>query len=286
MPKIGEVRKASELGYKRSDGHDCLYTYTMCTRCSRTRWVRNQDLKTKKGLLCRSCSHTTTKAFRNHIERVKKSGAKRASELGKPVFKARDPWYYPHLCPVCGEQTWHQRKDLKRTCKKCGYKVRRNMTGEAHPNWRGGRHLRPDGYYAVNLPPDSPYRSMTDVRNCVLEHRLVVAQSLGRCLRGSEVVHHINGDKGDNRIENLELLPHLASHMPYIVLQKQVYRLGEKVAQQDNEIKLLKWHIRELEQANPVLSSEVCTSDKCLEAIHGTSGTDEEMVRPSGKPYE
>lgn len=68
-------------------------------------------------------------------------------------------------------------------------------------NARGKKVLRDDGYILVFCPEYPNTQG-----NYVLEHRLVMANYLGRPLREDEHVHHKNGIKTDNRIENLELL--------------------------------------------------------------------------------
>jgi hypothetical protein len=61
------------------------------------------------------------------------------------------------------------------------------------------------GYIRVHLSPENPYFCMTGDYCYVMEHRLVMAQHLGRSLSDNETVHHIDGDRSNNKIENLQL---------------------------------------------------------------------------------
>lgn len=70
---------------------------------------------------------------------------------------------------------------------------------ENNPAWKGGKTYTNEGYIYVRVKnhPNS------NANPSVLEHRLVMEKSLGRFLKTSEVVHHINEVKDDNRVENL-----------------------------------------------------------------------------------
>jgi hypothetical protein len=71
------------------------------------------------------------------------------------------------------------------------------------PGMRGV--IRSGKYRAVLVDSGHPLAKMAQVHGYVLEHRLVMAEALGRPLLPSETVHHINGDPHDNRLENLQL---------------------------------------------------------------------------------
>lgn len=74
--------------------------------------------------------------------------------------------------------------------------------------WRKRRGYRPDNH--GNPVREYVRRDGRSIR--VMEHRAVMAEHLGRDLRSGEIVHHVNADKSDNRIENLYLCANSTEH--------------------------------------------------------------------------
>ena len=69
------------------------------------------------------------------------------------------------------------------------------LKGQDSPNWKGGRETTKDGYVVLWLSR----------KEKILEHRRVMEEHLSRKLKRNEVIHHINGNNSDNRLDNLQL---------------------------------------------------------------------------------
>ena len=118
-------------------------------------------------------------------------------------------------------------KLLQKACKKHGIKCQRTgpRAGEGHPEWRGGRIVDKSGYIHVFVPDHPECQRVNEVRRLnangkyyrkekyIQEHRLVMEAHLGRYLLPTEVVHHRNDNKQDNRLDNLELFDSNGRHL-------------------------------------------------------------------------
>lgn len=92
---------------------------------------------------------------------------------------------------------------LKQLC--CSHKCAVSLLPQSGANnhkWKGGRFKTKDGYIMIKAES----HPNANQHGYMLEHRLLVEQSIGRVLKSDEDVHHINGIKDDNRIENLQLM--------------------------------------------------------------------------------
>lgn len=109
-------------------------------------------------------------------------------------------------CPVCGVSFPTKKvRPAKRCSWTCSNRANAETNGEKRTGslshlWKGGRHKTDGGYIRVHCV-NHPAR----LNNTVLEHRLVMEKHIGRYLTEDETVHHKNGIKDDNRLENLEL---------------------------------------------------------------------------------
>lgn len=156
-------------------------------------------------------------------------------------------------CPECGEERWKELKavvgkDNHSICPSCNRKQKwqtdpvfrqtlldafkkRKWMGEHNPAWKGGRVKARNGYIRIRLQQDSFFFPMADSQHYVFEHRLVMAKHLNRCLLSWEIVHHKNGIRDDNRIENLQAITGQHNHIGLTLLQTENKWLKRRIAE-------------------------------------------------------
>ena len=116
-------------------------------------------------------------------------------------------------CQICGLEYGGRNSAGKRFCSsKCYGEYRKiNYSGNNHNSWKGG--ITYSNGYRYIYSPNNPNANHVGY---VMEHRLVMEDKIGRFLDlKNEVVHHINKNRKDNRIENLVLMTraeHLKHH--------------------------------------------------------------------------
>ncbi len=106
-------------------------------------------------------------------------------ELGK--FKKGNQGFWKNKKRPTFSKKW--KKNISKMAKK----------GANHYRWKGGKKKHKDGYIFITQP-NHPFANS---QGYVFEHRFVAEKTIGRYLKSSEIVHHINEIRNDNRPKNL-----------------------------------------------------------------------------------
>lgn len=142
---------------------------------------------------------------------------RRGKEIGYANGAAQFVWA---ACLDCGKERWVKFLGGNPVSIRCLPCARRLDRGEKNHNWKGGKHKTSQGYINIYLQPDDFFYPMAWQDGYVLEHRLVMAKKLGRCLQNWERVHHKGirygsdiRNKSDNLEDNLELQGSQGEHI-------------------------------------------------------------------------
>lgn len=240
---------------KKGKNKKLHYWWCECLICGIKKEVMHDYLLSSKKIGgCHSCATKIKNKNHSSIEKGKKRRKKLIGQkvdmltIIKDVTKKRGKATFELMCD-CGKKLkmredvlFNGRPSSGSTLKSCG--CFRDLVGENHPLYKSkpnqGQH-RPDGYVSIrplgwphnidefdkNIPEIKEHLKkykngeVKKLDGRIPEHRYVMMRHLGRYLKPApeETVHHKNGIRNDNRIENLELW---TGHHPYGVRPKDL----------------------------------------------------------------
>ena len=138
--------------------------------------------------------------------------------------KGKKKYRIDKKCKFCGKLfsiliSCLKRKGCGQFCsKQCYWSCCR---GEKSHRWKGGKSKDSFGYIIISCK-GHPHASVKG--DYVSKHRLVMEKHLGRYLNPKEIVHHINGDKTDNRLKNLLLVSRKEHNLIHHLGKKHIKR--------------------------------------------------------------
>lgn len=127
-----------------------------------------------------------------------------------------------HYCKICNVKISRGSE----RCRSCGNKGRTawnkgknspKTAGKNSVHWKGGKRINSSGYLEIYIP-EHPFANKLKL---IAEHRLIVEKKIGRYLKPEEIVHHIDENKLNNKIENLMLFKSNQKHTKFHTKIKQ-----------------------------------------------------------------
>ena len=197
-------------------GYDII---KVCSRCKQekplTKFYNRRDRRHGKGKqsMCKICQYEYGEKYRTpenlkHWSRLQyqrlKANPGKYKLWRENISRYNNKRRYTLICERCSQEFQNLNKKVRFCTKKC------MATGEGNSRWKGGRRKHGYGYILIYMP-NHPAAN----KNYVLEHRVVMEKHIGRYLYSHEIVHHINFNPTDNRIENLMLFKSRKAHMDY-----------------------------------------------------------------------